>query len=296
MSFFRRCPINRLLVLLVPLLFIGCGGFGVDESPTAAPLPVPTNTLIAGQYSRQDLLQLFDYDPELPLDIQEAAVKIEANGAERHDITYAGAGGRRVSAYLVNPPGEGPYAGVLFMHWGRGTRETFVNEAIALADHGVVSLMIEAPFRRDPDYFVQTVIDLRRGADLLNVRPEVEVDRLGYVGHSWGATFGAILSDADRRFRTYILMAGMPLFSEFWDMEEMIPLDAVHYLGYAAPASLYFQFAQQDESITNAMAMAFYDAGSQPKQLDWYDTNHAFNNDQARQDRLTWLRSALTLP
>src|SRR5215207_7590311 len=88
-------------------------------------------------------------------------------------------------------PREGKRPAVLFLYPGRGSRSTFVDEAVALAAHkGFVSLTISAPFLRsenkgkragnpwNPEVSrkeqIQTVVDLRRGFDLLLARPEVD--------------------------------------------------------------------------------------------------------------------------
>ena len=49
---------------------------------------------------------------------------------------------------------------------------------------------------------------MRRGADLLLARPDVDPRRLAFVGHSYNATVGAILAGVDRRFKAFVLMAG----------------------------------------------------------------------------------------
>ena len=76
-----------------------------------------------------------------------------------------------------------------------------------------MSLLIDAPFSRtgeskrefdptvtkpeaDRDIYIQTVIDLRRGVDLLRSRSDVDPKRIGFVGHSYGAHTGAILAAA----------------------------------------------------------------------------------------------------
>ena len=221
----------------------------------------------------------------------------EVDGVEVHDISYVGGSGdTRVSAYLVVPSGDGPFAGVVFMHWGGGSKSSFLEEAKTLAKLGVVSLLVNAPFKQDADYFTEVVLNLRRGTDLLTARSDVDSARLGYVGHSWGATFGAILADVDKRFQTYILMAGVPSFSEFWDMDEMIPLDGTNYVGRASPASLFFQFAERDENVTEDMSMRFYEAGSEPKRVEGYDTTHSFTSEEAMADRSDWLGVELALP
>ena len=156
----------------------------------------------------QDSARLFEYDQKLPLDIKSTVIH-EKNGIKVHDLTYASPKSGRVTAYLVAPPGKGPFAGLLFGHWGPGNRTEFLPEAMLYAEAGDVSLMIDypwvrpAPWRRntrdlsqpelDRDIFAQAVIDLRRGIDLLLSRPDVDAKRIAYVGHSYGAQWGAIL-------------------------------------------------------------------------------------------------------
>jgi hypothetical protein len=77
-------------------------------------------------------------------------------------------------------------------------------------------------------------------------------------------------------------------------LEAIHPLDAVHYVGHAAPAALFFQCAREDEVITEATSLRYYEAGSQPKRIEWYDAGHGLN-DQARLDRAQWLAEHIGL-
>ena len=49
---------------------------------------------------------------------------------------------------------------------------------------------------------------MRRGVDVLLARPDVDRKRIGFVGHSYNAGVGALLSGVDRRFKCFVLMAG----------------------------------------------------------------------------------------
>ncbi|HEX6904783.1 MAG TPA: acetylxylan esterase [Thermoanaerobaculia bacterium] len=275
---------------------------------------------------------MFDYDVSAPLDIKEA-------GAEKRrdvrvlDLTYASPMGGRVPAYLILPPGEGNRPAVLFLHPGQGNRSTFVDEAVELArDHDIVSLTIDAPFLRsenqerrtqagpfnaelDRRETIQTIVDLRRGLDLLAARPEVDPTRLVYVGHSLGATLGGILAGIEKRPVAYVLMAGFPSMTRSYThgenqiaaafkkllsserqeayVQAMAPLDAVHYIGQAAPAKIFFQFASQDELLTPSDAEAYIQAASEPKEVRWYETGHSFD-EVARWDRVGWIVRVLT--
>src|SRR5216684_3726798 len=166
----------------------------------------------------------FDYDPKAPLDIQEVSVEHRGNVAI-HDISYASPKGGRVPAYLVVPEGKGPFAAVVWGHWywqnsAFFNRTEFLDEAVALAHAGVVSLLPTGPGARaghvqDKDQLsdqqvtdlVQAIVDMRRGADLLLARKDADPKRLAYVGHSYNATAGGFLSGIDRRFKAFVLMA-----------------------------------------------------------------------------------------
>ena len=289
----KKLGLGIFVLVLIGVTLTGCQSM----MPTASPTPPPTPTLIAGQYTYDDLVQVFEYDLQALLDIRKVSVADKEDGVEVHDISYMGAPDYRVPAFLVVPPGEGPFAGVLFMHQGFGSRNSFLNEAIDLANKGVVSLMVHhGTWRPDPDNYRRIVVSLRRGADLLTQRPDVDSSRLGYVGHSWGATFGGILADIDKRFQTYILMAGVPSFSEVWERDDLVPFDGVHYIGHAEPVPLFFQLANNDEYVSREAALEYYEAASEPKHITWYDTTHFFVNAEAQQDRLEWLSWELDLP
>jgi len=75
----------------------------------------------------------------------------------------------------------------------------------------------------------------------------------------------------------------------------MAIVDPIGYIRHAAPAALFCQFAQNDPHIPREAALQFYDAGSIPKQIQWYDTSHSLNTDGDRRDRRAWLSSQLGL-
>jgi cephalosporin-C deacetylase-like acetyl esterase len=123
----------------------------------------------------------FDYDQNASLDVQEVGV-VKRKGVRIHDITYVSPKGGRVTAYLVVPTKQGRFGGIVFGHWGYGTRTEFLPEALLYARAGVVSLLVDdlnvrlSPWRRrasgsEPEAvrnnFIQSVVDLRRGIDLL---------------------------------------------------------------------------------------------------------------------------------
>src|SRR5215510_110496 len=158
-----------------------------------------------------EMLRHFDYDQKAPLEIKRIGVQHRAQ-ATVYDLTYASPKGGVVPAYLVVPKGRGPFAAIIWGHWywqnsSMRNRREFLDEAIALAPAGVISLLTDGPIARpghieskDPIDervaldFLQQVIDMRRGVDLLLARRDVDAKRIAYVGHSYNAGVGALLS------------------------------------------------------------------------------------------------------
>jgi dipeptidyl aminopeptidase/acylaminoacyl peptidase len=92
----------------------------------------------------QSLKRLYDYDPKQPLDSKETLL-YDRDGAKVYDISYASPKGGRVTAYLVMPAGRGPFAGLVFGHWGPGNRTEFLAEAMLYAEAGAASLLVDYP-------------------------------------------------------------------------------------------------------------------------------------------------------
>lgn len=274
--------------------------------------------------------QPFTYDQTAPLDIQETGV-VHRGTVAVHDISYASPKGGRVPAYLVVPDGKGPFVAVLWGHWYWSNseffnRKEFLEEAVALAHAGVVSLLPTGPNARpghkdDADPLsdqqatdrIQAIVDMRRGADLLLARRDVDPKRLAYVGHSYNAEVGAFLSGVDKRFKAFVLMAGglsdeadlkskelqefrQKIGAEKFDayMAKYGWLDPGKYVSHAAPATVFLQYGSQESFLNPARARAYAAIVSEPKRLAIYDAPHALNA-QARRERIAFLTEQLRL-
>jgi dienelactone hydrolase len=232
----------------------------------------------------------------------------------RREVAYEGAGGARVAAWLVAPEAGGPHAGVLWLHWGFGSRDSFLAEAEALAASGVVSLLPNAPgyggrpgprplFRAAAPalrYAEQAVAELRAGLDRLCAEPGVDAARLAYVGHSLGASVGGALLGADPRVAAAVLLGGTGRISRLWlpraseaERAALAPLDGTARIGRTKAACL-FQYGERDEFIARDDATAYSAAAPEPKRVAWYACDHAFDS-AARRDRATWLSERLAL-
>jgi uncharacterized protein len=304
----RRAFLGLAVLLLLPA---ACGAEepSVERAAPSAPRP----TLSA------DLLTLFHYDSSAPVAAKEKSVQAR-DGAAVHDISYAGPNGR-VSAYLVVPQGTGPFPAVVLMHGSDGYRVSFLGEALALAKGVIVSLLPDAPYVREPhpplltftpgdsEQFVQTVVELRRGVDLLVAREEIDPTRLAYVGYSWGGNLGFLLAAVERRVRSLVLISGVPgvgadlatlpdaqaldpaalaAYLKTWE-----PLAGMHYVRQAASSALYIQAGRLDEAPAPNESRQLFVTASEPKKLQLYDAGHELD-EHARSDRAAWLAQRFT--
>ncbi len=277
-----------------------------------------------------DLVRHFDYDRKAPLGIKQVGVQPRAN-ATVYDITYDSPKGGVVPAYLVVPKGRGPFAAIIWGHWywqnsSMRNRKEFLDEAVALAQAGVVSLLTDGPIARpghveskeplndqDISDLVQAVVDMRRGVDILFARRDVDRKRIAFVGHSYNAEVGAFLSGIDKRFKAFVLMAG-PLSDEidlkskeYQDYRQKVGpekfdafvkkyywTDEGKYVAHAAPAFVFLQYGSQEKFLNPERAREYLTIVSEPKRLEIYDAPHALNAE-ARRDRIQFLIEQLKL-
>lgn len=277
---------------------------------------------------------MFEYAQTFPVDFTETSAVIK-DGCTIKDGSYMSPYGGNVPAYLIVPHKNGPFPAVIYMHPGQGSRTTFIAEAEFLASKGIASLLLDAPFLRravpqelsaeqraanllevitDIQLFKQTIVDIQRGIDLLTCLDYIDPNRLAYVGHSFGATWGGVLAGVEKRVKAYALIAGYSRSSEWHRTSnhplatfirhslsteqfhnlvvELEQLDGIHYIKNASPASVLFQFARNDEFVSQKQADEFYAAACPPKEMIWYETDHLFTKGTcaaAYQDRTNWI-------
>jgi dienelactone hydrolase len=302
---------STVVVIAVVATAAACGGSGGGDAARPRAAPTPT----AGGPPRA---RLFAYDRAAPLGRRDGRVINRGYPVKIHDVSYASPRGGRVQGFLVLPPGRGPFPAVVYLHGSGGSRLDLVAPATWLAARRAVALTIDSPFSRVPrprvpsglaglrkerDLAVQTVIDLRRAVDLLQSLPQVDDDRIGFVGFSAGAKSGAILTAVERRIRAFVLMSGGAASAASFVRRApprlrpevsriLAQTDPLRYVGHAAPAALFFQNGLSDTVVPRSALAALSKAGSRPKRVRWYRADHALNA-QAFRDQLAWLSDRL---
>ena len=313
---------NALLPTL--LLLLACAAAASAQTPPVVNAP-----------RFEDLARQFDYDAKASPDVREVG-RVRRGDVVVVDLTYASPRGGRVPAYLVVPRGRAPRAFILYGHWMMPgsplkNRGEFLEEATVMARAGAVSLLIDAPqnrpgFVRETDEMRgavqsseaarQQVVDFRRGLDILLAGLDVDPQRVAYVGHSFDAHVGAILSGVEKRIGSFVLMAGAYANEEYvFDPEnkEMAEVrrrmgeealrayfrdyawdDPVHFVGHSSPAFVFLQYGRQDKPIPEQLARRDFGRFAEPKRIAFYDAGHALDA-AARRERVEWLAQRLSL-
>ena len=282
----------------------------------AAIVPARAETLLPVSGDFAERAALFDYDTHADLAVNEKGVE-QRNGVAIHDLSFVAvpATRQRVNGYLVVPPGKGPFAGILWVHWlgepATSNRTQYLDEAVALAAHGIESMLIDAMWsdpdwyaKRDPardfDASIRQTIALRRAMDVLRSRPEVDGKRIGYVGHDFGGMYGMLMAGLDQRAKTYVFIAVTDSLLD-WAFFATQPQSKAEYIRKNAVlelsdfihrvdnASTLFQFAKNDVYVARASTGVLLNAANAPKERKFYDADHAMNKPEVAQDRDAWL-------
>jgi dienelactone hydrolase len=225
---------------------------------------------------------------------------------------------------LITPktPAAQPAPAILFVHWygppaPTSNRTQFIPDATALARQGVTSLLIDTPWsmptwfrtrKREEDYTrsVQQVRDLRRALDVLMAQPGVDKTRVVYVGHDFGAMYGALAASVDPRVTHFVFMAGTASFTDWFlygptlegeareqFIAQFAPLDPVRWVPKLRGPVL-MQFADTDEHVSTARREQLAAAAPKGAEVRVYKAGHELSEESTR-ERLAWLRKTLRL-
>ena len=287
---------TTILALLLAASLAGCGGG--DDGPDAESV-------------------VFAYDESVATSVQDAGRVNRDYPIEVRDVSFAVPGGR-AQAFLVVPPGQEPKPAVVYLHGQGGDRSELLVPATWLAGRGVVTLALTAPsatatrtqavgvdgLREERDLAVADVVAVRRALDVLAARPDVDPERLGFVGFSAGARTGAILAGVEPRLGALVLMsAGASSVAEYVaaapaelkdDVESVLSeIDPLLYAAVEGDRAVLLQNGRSDE-VVPAEALAAVADATADAELREYDAGHSLN-DVAYREHLEWLSDELEL-
>ena len=258
---------------------------------------------------------LFAYDVNAPLNLQKT-VESTSNGVEVSSITFSSPDGGLATGMMWDPVTRpGPRPGIVLMHGLPGNARQMAGLGESYARNGAVVIAIDAPWNHrqgmlmtmtpaDRDEQIRTVKDRQRAVDVLRAQPNVDDDRIAYVGISWGAATGALFVGVERRLKAAALVVGFggqvvhhttrPGFHRMYScatrtawVRAMAPIEPSRFVGHAN-VPLLLQNGRFDEQVPVFEAEALHAAVPLAATIRWYDAGHGLNQ-QAGRDRYDWL-------
>lgn len=209
----------------VALTAWSCGGAVTSPSgapPTAAVATARPTTSLPTSLVVGDLVAQFAYDRTAPLAVRETASS-RSGALAVTEVEYTNGRGTTAKATLIIPSGEGRRPALLMSPGSNQSRGDMKAEALDYANTlGVIVLVVDQSqiaagrdkvwtfTAQDREEAIESVIDLRRGIDVLSARADVDPSRIGASAFSYGAWLTVIAAAADPRLALLVLRSGGP--------------------------------------------------------------------------------------
>jgi dienelactone hydrolase len=247
--------------------------------------------------------------PDLPLD-PKREVSEEMEDHTRYRVEFNGIKGDRIPAFLYVPKSDaGKKPAVLLQYGSGGDKKVdyIVSMGRQFVARGFIVLTIDSPGRgerKSPqtpkrsvadwlfsndgrEVFLQYCGDYSRAVDYLISRPDVDAERIGYVGISWGAITGVTYVAHDPRIKamgsmigggSFLNLAGAAAIPENSDKNDKpVSIDPASHVGQIAPRPLLLLNVTKDQLVPRQFADALHNAAGPGAKKVWLDTDHYFN-------------------
>jgi len=137
------------------------------------------------------------------------------------------------------------------------------------------------------DHWIAWVKDFMRAVDYLETRPDLALDRLAYVGLSWGARMGSVLPALDARVKSEVLIVGgFPL------QRPMPEVDQIHFAPHVRIPVLMLNGRYDFFFPVDASQRPMFETLGTPradKRHLLYDTGHGIPRVEMIKETLDWL-------
>lgn len=244
----------------------------------------------------------YEIDHAKPLEPRDEIVN-KADDHTQYRVEFNGIKGDRVPGYLYIPnrkPDAGPCPSILLQYGSGGNKKTDYIVAIGkqFVARGFVVLTIDSVNTGERKNKVKAGIlgllgadqvmhycgDYSRAVDFLSTRPEVDKNRLGYVGLSWGAITGITFVAYDERIKVMGSMVGGGNFLGMYTKAEAEKAaaegsqsgDPVYHINRIAPRPILFVNVTKDQLILKSWAESLHNAAGNNSKVVWHDTDHYF--------------------
>lgn len=309
----------RRLILTLSVLFLAVSLFAQEK---LSPKRVNENT-------RQIYLEFYKYDMNLPLNAESSSVEDNALYS-LYKVSFDSVHNQRVAGLLVIPKlAKKPVPCVLFLHGYGGKKEDLKDLIPILVLNGYAGFAIDAEYhgerKRDGrdmyspyvyttrDAMMQTILDYRRGIDYLSTHPEIDKERIGFVGGSMGGILGGVILGVENRIKAGVLVVGGGDYSYMlknsqhgrikeirslgMDLESsaqaLAPVDPINFIDLASPRPVLFLCGKKDEIVPAQAGQFLYDVAKEPKKIIWYDAGHSLPMEEVVKEVTLWFKEHL---
>ena len=264
----------------------------------------------------QRILEYYNYDPGMPSDPVFYGEWPWRGPHTLYKLSYSSVRGQRVPAYLAIPKetASEKIPVVVLMHgwnlfWGKN--EDWVLDWIPLLTAQGYAVLAPDHFMygerkkeggfdqgsdRGPyyyrDWMCQSIVDLRRGIDYLESRPDIDPDRIAIFGGSLGGWIGSILAALEPRIKTAVLSVPATESATAQTPPGRI-INASNFFPRYKDLSLLMELAKNDVPLRNARAKEFFDLVKVKKEMVEYDESHFLDPQKYNQEILEWLKENL---
>lgn len=308
---FDRSPLNG--IRLVQYLDT------TNVTAAAAPLEVAFRDYRAEQPVADEVfdvfLQAYAYD-DTPLDPEVIGVDTTELAVVQRVELNAAYGNERFSAFLFLPPGgEPPYQTVVFFPGSNDIYQRSVSEMdtglfdfILRSGRAVVYPVYRGTFDRGTglrsdiqdesnnwrDHMVAWSQDLRRSVDYLASRDDIDLERLGYFGFSWGGAVAPVMLATERRIGAAVIVVGGLLMQRAQPMA-----DPFHFLPRVEQPTVMINARYDSFYPLETSGRPFFDylgAPEDQKRFVVIDANHgvlSYARNQVVGEALEWLDTYL---
>ena len=225
-------------------------------------------------------------------------------------ITYAAAyGNEQAIAYLFLPKkGKPPYQTVVFFPGSNALLlrtfslyPTASLDAILNSGRAVLYPVYKGTYERGDgmesdvanttsgwrDHVIMWVKDASRAIDYAETRPDLDHDKLGYYGYSWGAETGGVIPAVDPRIKVIVLaLAGL-------DFHRSLPeVDVINFVSHVKQPTLMlngrYDFFFPVETTQEPFFRLLGSKKEEKKHL-LYETGHNIPRNELIKESLDWL-------
>ena len=258
-------------------------------------------------------LTQYKYDKK-PLD-PEVVERTETADWVKEKVTFSGLDNDRIIAYLFLPKRAAkpyqclqwiPHSGVI-----NGSQRTDESAEFFLgpqikAGRAILAVVPEGAIGRPrkPGYewpgietvkyreqVIRYAIEFRLGLDYLATRSDIDMDRIAFIGTSWGATnTGIIIAAIESRYRSVIFAAGGIHRSAIRMLPEVNP---INFASHIKPPKLLLNGKYDEAFPPETEALPFYKLLREPKQLSLVESGHVPQLEQRVPIINKWLDDTL---